>query len=170
MGAPPLKVLLLAETGGDTRPDDEDGGAGASYLEMLLRLHGRFQVSRDPEDGHDATILCADALPRMHPIAQHDDVPLIVVPHWPADAWEVEALVEAGADDVVPWSELNPGRLESVVRKALARRQRLAAPVLPRKLPLADPFAEPLATAAPPVQWGISWQTPFGSTAPILDA
>lgn len=141
MSRPPLGVLLLAE-----------GSAGdADYLESILALHGGFRVTREDEDDggdHDVAIIAASSPLALHDLAVPRGLPLVVLPRWRPDAGEVEALIEAGAEDVLPLAEASGPRLEATVRKALGRRARDAPRRAPLWQALGTPAAQPLGRAS----------------------
>lgn len=135
----PLRILLLAD-GPDTGPGSPD------YLATALALHGGFHVTRDDEEGagpHDCVLLCASRMPRIADLPADPSVPLIVLPRWPVGGAETEALVQSGAEDVLPLSEANPDRVEAAVRKAVGRRSRVSGgtPAPPPRVPLREAIA-----------------------------
>jgi hypothetical protein len=148
----PLRILLLAD-GPDTGPGSPD------YLATALALHGGFHVTRDDEDSagpHDCVLLCASRMPSLSEVPADPSVPLIVLPRWPVGGAETEALVQSGAEDVLPLSEANPDRVEAAVLKAVGRRARFAraaAPVPPTRVPL----RQAIAGIVPGL---VAWHTP----------
>lgn len=139
MGQNPLRILLRgqASTGSQEGPD-------TSYLEMLLSVHGGFQVlDNDDDGGHDAILLAASRPPNLG--ATSGNVPVIVLSSWRPDWGEVEAMVQDGAEDVLPLADLNGPRLEAAVRKAVMRRQR----TLTSRVPLRAAQAEATAAGIP---------------------